>query len=40
MSWAEKLAHDVEYISDRSVGLYLSVVAQTAAKVLSGHWGR
>jgi lipopolysaccharide/colanic/teichoic acid biosynthesis glycosyltransferase len=39
MSWAEKLAHDVEYIADRSVRLYLSVVAQTAAYVVSGHWG-
>src|SRR5438270_10758122 len=24
MTWAEKLAHDMEYIADRSVGLYLS----------------
>jgi lipopolysaccharide/colanic/teichoic acid biosynthesis glycosyltransferase len=39
MSWAEKLAHDVEFIADRSVRLYLAVIAETAAKVLSGHWG-
>lgn len=30
MSWAEKLAHDLEYIADRSVRLYLSVIATTA----------
>lgn len=29
MTWAEKLAHDLEYIADRSVGLYLSVIATT-----------
>jgi lipopolysaccharide/colanic/teichoic acid biosynthesis glycosyltransferase len=42
-AWAEKLAHDLEYIADRSVGLYLRVVAatvwrlfrQSAAAVLS-----
>jgi len=38
MSWAEKLAHDVEYISDRSVRLYLEVLTQTAYYVVSGHW--
>jgi lipopolysaccharide/colanic/teichoic acid biosynthesis glycosyltransferase len=30
MTWAEKLAHDLEYIADRSVSLYLSVIATTA----------
>jgi lipopolysaccharide/colanic/teichoic acid biosynthesis glycosyltransferase len=30
MTWAEKLAHDFEYIADRSVRLYLAVVAETA----------
>jgi lipopolysaccharide/colanic/teichoic acid biosynthesis glycosyltransferase len=30
MTWSEKLAHDLEYIADRSVGLYLSVIATTA----------
>jgi lipopolysaccharide/colanic/teichoic acid biosynthesis glycosyltransferase len=35
-SWADKLAHDMEYIADRSVGLYLSVLLATVAKV-TGH---
>jgi lipopolysaccharide/colanic/teichoic acid biosynthesis glycosyltransferase len=34
MTWAEKLVHDLEYIADRSLGLYLAVVGQTAALVL------
>jgi lipopolysaccharide/colanic/teichoic acid biosynthesis glycosyltransferase len=42
-SWAEKLAHDFEYIADRSVGLYLRVVFATVWRVLrqSAHavWG-
>jgi lipopolysaccharide/colanic/teichoic acid biosynthesis glycosyltransferase len=29
MTWAEKLAHDLEYIADRSMRLYLSVIATT-----------
>jgi lipopolysaccharide/colanic/teichoic acid biosynthesis glycosyltransferase len=33
-SWAEKLAHDLEYIADRSVRLYLRTVAATAWRVL------
>jgi len=33
MTWSEKLAHDFEYIADRSVKLYVSIVAQTAALV-------
>jgi lipopolysaccharide/colanic/teichoic acid biosynthesis glycosyltransferase len=33
MSWAEKLAHDLEYIADRSVSLYLRVVARTAGRI-------
>ena len=33
-SWAEKLAHDLEWIADRSVGLYLRTVAATGARVL------
>ena len=32
-SWADKLAHDMEYIADRSVGLYVSVLFATVAKV-------
>jgi lipopolysaccharide/colanic/teichoic acid biosynthesis glycosyltransferase len=34
MTWAEKLAHDFEYIADRSVRLYLLVLAQTGARVV------
>jgi lipopolysaccharide/colanic/teichoic acid biosynthesis glycosyltransferase len=34
-SWAEKLAHDLEYIADRSVTLYVRVVAATAWHVLT-----
>ncbi|CAA9501559.1 MAG: Lipid carrier : UDP-N-acetylgalactosaminyltransferase [uncultured Solirubrobacterales bacterium] len=40
MSWAEKLAHDFEYIADRSVGLYLLVVAETVALILTGPFRR
>ena len=32
-SWANKLAHDMEYIADRSVGLYFRVLFATVAKV-------
>ena len=34
-SWAEKLAHDLEYIADRSVALYLRVIAATAWRLLT-----
>ena len=34
-AWAEKLAHDLEYIADRSVGLYLRVVAATIWRLLT-----
>lgn len=33
-SWADKLVHDMEYIADRSVGLYISVLLATVVKVL------
>jgi lipopolysaccharide/colanic/teichoic acid biosynthesis glycosyltransferase len=33
LSWSEKLAHDLEYVADRSVRLYLRVVAATALRV-------
>jgi lipopolysaccharide/colanic/teichoic acid biosynthesis glycosyltransferase len=33
-SWADKLAHDMEYIADRSVSLYVSVLLATVIKVL------
>ena len=42
-SWAEKLAHDLEYIADRSVGLYLRVVFATSWRVIkqsaAAVWG-
>jgi lipopolysaccharide/colanic/teichoic acid biosynthesis glycosyltransferase len=34
-SWSEKLAHDLEYIADRSVALYLRVVGATGWHVLT-----
>ena len=40
MSWAEKLAHDFEYIADRSVWLYLQIVRQTIWLLLRGKWDR
>jgi lipopolysaccharide/colanic/teichoic acid biosynthesis glycosyltransferase len=33
MTWAEKLVHDLEYIADRSVALYVSILAQTIVLV-------
>ncbi|MGE0067205.1 MAG: sugar transferase [Solirubrobacterales bacterium] len=33
-SWANKLAHDMEYIADRSVGLYFNVLFATVGKVM------
>jgi lipopolysaccharide/colanic/teichoic acid biosynthesis glycosyltransferase len=33
-TWANKLAHDMEYIADRSVSLYFGVLLATIAKVL------
>lgn len=35
MTWGEKLAHDLEYIADRSVKLYLSVICTTAWLMLA-----
>ena len=34
MTWSEKLAHDLEWLADRSVGLYLSLIIATAWRVL------
>jgi len=34
-SWADKLAHDMEYIADRSVRLYLRILVATAWRVLT-----
>jgi len=33
MTWAEKLAHDLEYLADRSLGMYVKVVAATSLRV-------
>ena len=33
MTWGEKLAHDLEYIADRSVGLYLAILLGTVASL-------
>jgi len=33
-SWADKLAHDLEYIADRAVGLYLRTLVATGWRVL------
>jgi lipopolysaccharide/colanic/teichoic acid biosynthesis glycosyltransferase len=40
MSWAEKLAHDLEYVADRSVRLYLRVVGTTFLRVVRQSGGR
>lgn len=40
MTWAEKLAHDFEYIADRSLGLYVRVILATAARVARRTLGR
>jgi lipopolysaccharide/colanic/teichoic acid biosynthesis glycosyltransferase len=40
MTWDEKLAHDFEFIADRSVGLYLAVLAQTAGLLAGRLLGR
>jgi len=33
MTWAEKLAHDLEYLADRSVRLYLRMIVATVGRV-------
>jgi lipopolysaccharide/colanic/teichoic acid biosynthesis glycosyltransferase len=33
MTWAEKLSHDLEYIADRSLRLYLRVIVATVAAI-------
>jgi lipopolysaccharide/colanic/teichoic acid biosynthesis glycosyltransferase len=38
-SWAEKLAHDLEWIADRSARLYLATVAATGWRVLRQSLG-
>jgi hypothetical protein len=34
MSWSEKLAHDLEWLADRSVGLYVQLIAATGLRIL------
>jgi lipopolysaccharide/colanic/teichoic acid biosynthesis glycosyltransferase len=33
-SWEDKLAHDLEYLADRSLTLYWHMLGQTAARLL------
>jgi lipopolysaccharide/colanic/teichoic acid biosynthesis glycosyltransferase len=33
-TWAEKLAHDLEYIADRSVALYVRIAVRTTMRVI------
>jgi lipopolysaccharide/colanic/teichoic acid biosynthesis glycosyltransferase len=33
-TWAEKLAHDLEYIADRSVSLYMRIIFRTTMRVI------
>jgi lipopolysaccharide/colanic/teichoic acid biosynthesis glycosyltransferase len=40
MTWEEKLAHDLEYIADRSPSLYLAVLLQTATLLARRASGR
>jgi lipopolysaccharide/colanic/teichoic acid biosynthesis glycosyltransferase len=40
MTWDEKLAHDLEYIADRSPELYVAVLTQTASLVARELTGR
>jgi lipopolysaccharide/colanic/teichoic acid biosynthesis glycosyltransferase len=40
MTWAEKLAHDLEYLADRSVPLYLRTLVATGWRVLRQTVGR
>ncbi|MDP1850700.1 MAG: sugar transferase [Solirubrobacteraceae bacterium] len=34
-TWAEKLAHDLEYLADRSARLYLRIVVSTVARLVA-----
>ena len=38
-AWAAKLVHDLEYIADRSVTLYLRVLGATATRILRRTFG-
>ena len=39
IGWEEKLSHDLEWIADRSVSLYLRIILATAARVLRRSLG-
>ena len=36
-SWEDKLIHDLEYIADRSIRLYLRVLGATMARIVRPH---
>ncbi len=38
-SWEEKLAHDMEYVADRSLSMYVHVLATTAVLWVGGFFG-
>jgi lipopolysaccharide/colanic/teichoic acid biosynthesis glycosyltransferase len=40
MTWAEKLAHDLEWLADRSVRLYAQLIALTAVRVVRRATGQ
>jgi lipopolysaccharide/colanic/teichoic acid biosynthesis glycosyltransferase len=40
MTWEEKLAHDFEYIADRSASLYAAILVQTGALLMRRMSGR
>ena len=40
MTWAEKLSHDLEFIADRSVSLYLRIVVATIGRFADRAVGR
>ena len=37
-TWSDKLAHDLEYIADRSVALYFQVLGATAVRIARRTW--
>ena len=37
-TWSDKLAHDLEYIADRSVGLYFQVLGATISRIARRAW--
>ena len=39
-SWEDKLIHDLEYIADRSIRLYLRVLGATMTRIITPHPAR